>query len=133
MWNYLGSYRNCECFPFRLPPFLPSSFFHPSPFIPHLIPSLTLSSEIYEVWTGGFLRATEGRSTHFGYPEYVCYQLLRITKLAFEGRGKPQIIRMKIVYNLIVCRCRFLHLPYNYYHTHSHVDTHIHTHKVLTL
>ena len=106
-----------------------SSFLLLSPlsFHPSSIPSLTLSSEIYEVWTGGFLRATEGRSTHFGYPEYVCYQLLRITKLAFEGRGKP------IIYNLIECRCRFLHLPYNYYHTHSHVHTHIHTHKVLTL
>ena len=71
------------------------------------------------MWTGGFLRATEGRSTHFDYPEYVCYLVLRFTKL----KG---VNRMKIAYRVPL----FLHVPYTYYHTHTHTCEHTHTQSV---
>ena len=52
------------------------SFPSPISFFPSFLYNLPLSSEIYEVWNDGFIKATVGHSADFGYPEYVCYQLL---------------------------------------------------------
>ena len=64
-----ASYR--FCYALSVPPPL----LHSSSISPFFTPPVPLCSEIYEVWMSGFIRATEGHSKTFGYPEYVCYKL----------------------------------------------------------